>query len=77
MNNYEKAKELGLTNINRWEEGLPHHPKSKELMEFMAEHDDKDYGYMFDWGFGGDDDIGETIMYQMDAFFEMKDTENG
>ena len=25
LTDYEKAKELQLHNINRWEEGVPHH----------------------------------------------------
>jgi hypothetical protein len=72
---YEKAKELGLTNLERWEEGVDHHPKSKELMSFIAEHDFNDYNDYFCWKVGGDGDNGETLMYMMDAYFELKDKE--
>lgn len=70
---YENAKELGLTSVNRWSDGTPHHPMSKRLMGFLAEHDLKDYDDYFDWSVGGDGDNGETLMYQMDAFFESLD----
>jgi hypothetical protein len=42
-------------------------------MEFLQEHDAEDYDMAFDWKTGGDGDNGETLMYQMDAFFEMLD----
>ncbi len=70
---YEKAKALGLTNLNRWEDGVPHHPMSERLIEFLAEHDFHDCGDSFCWKLGGDGDNGETLAYQMDAFFEMLD----
>ena len=71
---YEIAKNLNLTNIDRWEKGIPHHPKSEQLMAFLKEHDFKDNEDYFDWKVGGDGDNGETLMYQMDAFFEMIDS---
>lgn len=58
---------------DRWENGIPHHSKSKELMEFISEIDFNVYGDYFCWKTGGDGDNGETLMYQMDAFFEAKD----
>lgn len=73
MNNYKEAKSKGLTTKDRWEEGIDHHPKSKELMEFLEAHDFNDYNDYFCWKSGGDGDNGETLMYQMDAFFELKD----
>jgi hypothetical protein len=73
MNDYEKAKELGLTSIDRWGDGIDHHPMSRRLMAFLDDHDLKDYGDYFRWKVGGDGDNGETLMYQMDAFFEMLD----
>lgn len=68
---YAKAKELGLTDLNRWEDGMGHHPNSQRLMEFLERHDFKDYGDYFGWKVGGDGDNGESLMYEMDAFFEM------
>lgn len=73
MINYQEAKKIGLTSKNRWEEGIPHHPKSEELMEFLKEHDIKDYKDYFEWSTGGDGDNGEILMYQMDAFFELQE----
>ena len=68
---YAKAKELGLTNLNRWEDGMDHHPNSFRLMSFLEQHDLKDYDDFFCWKVGGDGDNGESLMYEMDAFFEM------
>jgi len=70
VNDYEKAKQRGLTDKDRWGEGIEHHPMSVRLMAFLKEHDFHDYGDHFCWKTGGDGDNGETLMYQMDAFFE-------
>jgi len=75
MTDYQKAKQLGLTNLDRWEKGIEHHPMSVRLMEFMAEHDFNDYGDYFCWKTGGDGDNGESLMFEMDAFFETLDKE--
>jgi hypothetical protein len=75
-NTYEQAKAIGLTDLERWEEDIPHHHKSLELMSFLAAHDMADYGDYFCWKVGGDGDNGETLMYQMDAYFEMKDLQD-
>lgn len=72
---YENAKKLGLTQSDRWSEGKRHHPMSKRLVEFLAEHDFHDYNDYFSWKVGGDGDNGETLAFQMDAFFELLDTE--
>ena len=69
---YELAKEKGLTSKKRWEDGIPHHPRSSELMSFLEDHDIHDYNDYFCWKVGGDGDNGESLMYEMDAFFEMK-----
>jgi hypothetical protein len=74
MPDYEKAKDLGLTDIDRFSDGHDHHPESVRLMEFLKDHDFHDYGMCFDWQTGGDGDNGETLMYQMDAYFELRDT---
>lgn len=71
MTDYEKAKELGLTGQDRWEDGKGHHVMSKRLMDFLAVHDFNDYNDHFCWKVGGDGDNGESLMYEMDAFFEM------
>ena len=72
---YLKAVELGLTQKDRWSEGIVHHPMSERLMNFLADHDFIDYNDYFCWKTGGDGDNGESLMYQMDAFFEMLDNE--
>lgn len=68
---YNKAVELGLTNLDRWSNGIDHHPQSERLVRFLAEHDFHDYSDLFCWKIGGDGDNGEALMYQADAFFEM------
>ncbi len=73
MSDYDKAVALSLTQSDRWERGVPHHIMSERLMAFIQEHDFKDYGDSFGWKKGGDGDNGETLMFQMDAFFEMLD----
>ena len=70
---YGRAIDNGLTKKNRWEEGMDHHLKSEELMSFLVEHDCYEYGDYFCWKVGGDGDNGESLMYEMDAFFEQKD----
>jgi hypothetical protein len=73
MTLYEQAKMLNLTGKDRWSQGIEHHPKSEELMRFLADHDFNDYGDYFCWKIGGDGDNGETLMYMMDAYFELMD----
>lgn len=73
MSDYDDAKAAGLTDIDRWSECVEHHPMSERLMAFLESHDLKEYGDYFGWKTGGDGDNGETLMYQMDAFFELLD----
>lgn len=82
MENREKGKKVhhravknGLVVKDRWGEGIPHHPKSIELMSFLAEHDFQDCDDYFCWKIGGDGDNGEILMYEMDAYFEQKDVD--
>ena len=70
---YKRAEDNNLTKLDRWGDGIDHHPKSLELMEFRAAHDFNDYDDYFCWKVGGDGDNGESLMYEMDAFFEMID----
>lgn len=74
---YERASEAGLTKKNRWEDGIEHHAMSVRLMEFLSSHDFNDYGDCFYFKMGGDGDNGETLMFEMDAFFELMDLEKG
>jgi hypothetical protein len=73
MSDYESAVKHGLTQKNRWEDGIDHHPMSVRIMDFLCDHDFNDYGDFFCWKTGGDGDNGESLMYEMDAFFEMLD----
>lgn len=76
MDDYKLAKELSLTDIDRWGTDIEHHDMSIRLVKFLSEHDFHDYGDYFCWKYGGDGDNGETLMFQMDAFFEMLDGVN-
>ena len=78
MTDYELAKSKGLTSKidERWEQGTDHHPMSIRLMEFLSKHDFNDCYDYFCWKTGGDGDNGETLMYEMDAFFELMDIIN-
>ena len=70
---YQSAQAQGLTQKDRWSEGIEHHPKSIAIMSFLSEHDFNDFGDYFGWKMGGDGDNGETLMYQLDAYFELQD----
>lgn len=59
-----------LDGNKRWEEGKEHHQLAKRIGKFLSEHDFADYGDSMGWSFGGDGDNGETLLYQLDAFFE-------
>jgi len=76
---YQDAKDLGINlgEVDRWENGIDHHPMSERLMSFLEAHDYNDYGDYFCWKSGGDGDNGETLMYEMDAFFETLDAKEG
>lgn len=73
---YREAKKLGLTDLDRWEDDVDHHPMSERIVRFMADHDFQDYNDSMCIKMGGDGDNGEHLMYLMDAYFEMID-ENG
>jgi hypothetical protein len=61
-------------NINtRWEQDVPHHPKSLALFKRLAEIDFKFCNDCFCWKSGGDGDNGETLMYELDILFEEDD----
>lgn len=58
---------------DRWSNGIEHHPKSIELMKYLESIDFNIFNDYFCWKVGGDGDNGETLMYQLDAYFEAKD----
>ena len=57
----------------RWEEGIPHHPKSKALLKRVNELDWALLEGSLDLRVGGDGDTGETLMYLLDIYFEEED----
>ena len=62
------------TDINdRWEQGVPHHPKSVALFKALAEIDWKYGDDFFCWKKGGDGDNGEHLMYELDIYFEQQE----
>ena len=74
---YATAKAMELVGTDRWSDGVDHHPMSVRLLRFIQLNDERDYSNYFDWRIGGDGDNGESLMYQMDAFFEMLDKLEG
>lgn len=56
----------------RWAEGIPHDPRSEALARSIDKIDWENGGFM-DFGFGGDGDTGETLMYLLDIHFERQD----
>lgn len=75
VNKDKMAKSVEADVNKRWEQGIPHHPKSVELMTALCEIDFQYCNDHFCWKTGGDGDNGETLMYEMDIFFERKDME--
>jgi hypothetical protein len=57
----------------RWEQCIPHHPKSMELFKKLKKIDWDCCDDYFCWKSGGDGDNGETLMYEMDIMFECED----
>lgn len=68
---YKTAQQLKLTKIDRWQQSNDHYPLSERLVRFISKHDFEDFNDFFCWKIGGDGDNGETLMYQLDTFFEM------
>jgi len=62
------------TNITRrWEQGMPHHPKSVVLFKKLSAVDYVHGDDYFCWKSGGDGDNGEMLMYEMDIMFDAED----
>lgn len=54
---------------DRWEQGIPHDPRSEALYKAIAQIDYKECGDSFGFKSGGDGDNGETLMYILDQYF--------
>lgn len=57
----------------RWEKGIPHDERSKEIFEFIKEYDFHFANDFFCFKSGGDGDNGEHLMYLLDEYFANKD----
>lgn len=62
-----------LTPDERWEQGVPHNPKSVELVKAIDQLDWKYSEGGFDFKMGGDGDSGETLAYLLDMYFEAEE----
>jgi hypothetical protein len=72
----ERFKRAGINpTIDRWQNGINHHPKSNQLVRDLAALDFEYFNDYFCWKVGGDGDNGETLMYQMDLLMELYDFE--
>jgi hypothetical protein len=67
--------ELALSQAEgrRWEKGIPHDPRSKQIVEMLAQIDFHVFDDHFCWKVGGDGDNGEALMYELDVYFELHD----
>ena len=62
------------TDVNkRWEHGINHHPKSKEIIKALAELDYHLTNDFLSIKTGGDGDNWEAMMYLLDIYFEGQD----
>lgn len=57
----------------RWEEGIPHDPRSENMFHFLKDYDYHYAGDYFCFKQGGDGDNGEHLMYLLDEYFANKD----
>jgi len=57
----------------RWENGIPHDPRSIEIYEAIAKLDWEEGDDSMCLTSGGDGDNGEGLMYLLDVYFEDKD----
>lgn len=65
--------EDGLTVGDRWEQGVPHDPRSVAILESISKIDAEQCNNYFDWRVGGDGDNGEELMYALDVHFASVD----
>lgn len=59
-----------MTITERWEQGVPHHPRSIAIFKALEKIDFEECGDSFCWKSGGDGDNGETLMYQLDELID-------
>ena len=66
-----------LTVGERWEQDIPHDPRSVEIGKAIAEIDYRENNDRFCFKFGGDGDNGEDLLYLLDCYFARKEAHNG
>jgi len=59
---------------DRWEQGIDHDERSRDLYEFLAEYDREFADHSMDLSSGGDGDNGEALMYLLDEYFAAVDS---
>lgn len=59
--------------MGRWEDGIPHDPRSVELYKSIADIAWTEFDDAFCFKSGGDGDNGEALMYILDVHFERVD----
>ena len=59
---------------DRWEQGIPHDPRSLNLYKAIAKLDWEEGSDAFCFKSGGDGDNGEHLMYLLDLYFEDEDS---
>ena len=62
-----------MTIEERWERGVEHDVRSREIYKAIAEIDFTENNDSFCFKSGGDGDNGESLMYLLDVYFERKD----
>ena len=73
--NDKKDKKVETDIVKRWEQGIEHDPKSKELVKSIAYLDYKYGNDFFNFKIGGDGDNGEHLMYLLDIYYELEEEE--
>lgn len=72
--NYASTKDvLQSVELKRWEKGIAHDPRSVKIARALGEIDLHGFDDHFGWKFGGDGDNGESLMYELDVYFELLD----
>ena len=59
----------------RWENGMPHDPRSVAIFKGIARVDAEQCSNSFDWRYGGDGDNGEELMFALDVHFADADAQ--
>lgn len=57
----------------RWEDEIPHNPKSIELYRAISNIDRKYGNDHFEFKSGGDGDNGEHLMYLLDIYYDQQE----